>query len=256
MILTLAGTADGREIIRTLKEAGYQVIATAVTPYGAKLAREAGADRVREGALEGEDLAALLGTGKIEAVIDATHPYATTITSRAREICRVTGIPYFRYQRPAVELPAHPNLLIAADWTQAVELASRYGTIMLTIGTRHLELFTAAPAMAGKRIIARVLPEVTSLEKCRQLGLWPGDIIAIQGPCSYELNRALYRQFGVEAVVTKDSGSTGGVESKIQAALDLGLQVIVLRRPPEPDSLPMEEIIGQLQRDIPTGTNY
>lgn len=251
MILTLAGTADGREVIQALKRAGYPVLATAVTPYGAKLAREAGATRVREGALEGEDLATLLAEGSIQAVIDATHPYATTITTRARTICQAAGVPYFRYQRPAATLPAHPHIARATGWAEAVKLASSYRTIMLTIGTRHLEHFTAAPALAGRRIIARVLPEVASLEECRRLGLWPGDIIAIQGPCSYELNSALYRQFGVEAVVTKDSGSTGGVEAKVQAALDLGLQVIIISRPPEPDALPLEEVINRLLQTVP-----
>ncbi|MBC7324564.1 MAG: precorrin-6A/cobalt-precorrin-6A reductase, partial [Moorella sp. (in: Bacteria)] len=68
-----------------------------------------------------------------------------------------------------------------------------------------------------------------------------------QGPCSYELNRALYRQFNVDVVVTKDSGTTGGVMAKVQAALDLGLVVIVIRRPPEPDSLPLEGILLSLK---------
>ncbi|QGP93460.1 Cobalt-precorrin-6A reductase [Neomoorella glycerini] len=246
MILVLAGTADAREVIGTLKAGSYRVAASAVTAYGARLAREAGADTVQEGPLGGEDLLAFLKDHDVRAVIDATHPFATAITGAARQACQALGLPYFRYRRPEVKLPSHPNLLLAGSFEEAAELASRGQVIFLTTGTRHLEYFTTAPALAGKRLVVRVLPEEASLARCRQLGIWPGDIVAIQGPCSYELNRALYRQFKADIVVTKDSGTTGGMVDKIQAALDLGLTVVVLRRPPEPDSLPLEEIIPLL----------
>ncbi|MDN5345316.1 MAG: precorrin-6A/cobalt-precorrin-6A reductase [Clostridia bacterium] len=249
MILVLAGTADAREIIRALKKAGYRVAASTISAYGARLAGEAGADKIHEGPLGGEGLGLLLRELDIQAVVDATHPFAREITRIAAQVCQEKGLPYFRYQRPAVQLPGHPDLLLAADFKAAARLASRGQVIFLTIGTRHLEVFTASPHLAGRRLVARVLPEEASLARCRQLGFLPRDIVALQGPCSYELNQALYRQFQAEVVVTKDSGSTGGVTAKVQAALDLGLTVVVIRRPPEPDSLPLGRILELLRED-------
>ncbi|GFN23775.1 precorrin-6A reductase [Thermanaeromonas sp. C210] len=246
MILVLAGTADASQVIGVLKSEGYRVAASVVTEYGARLARQAGADLVRTGPLGQEELANYLKRHGIVAVIDATHPFAVNITENAREACRALGLPYFRYRRPEVRLPSYPNLLPASSFEEAAVLAARGQVIFLTIGTRHLECFTDAPALKGKRLVVRVLPEEDSLARCRRLGIWPRDIVAIQGPLSYELNRALYRQYQADVVVTKESGSTGGVEEKVRAALDLGLTVVVVRRPSESGGLPLEEIIPML----------
>ncbi|MBE3581696.1 MAG: precorrin-6A reductase [Thermoanaerobacteraceae bacterium] len=246
MILVLAGTADASQVIGVLKSEGYRVAASVVTEYGARLARQAGADLVRTGPLGQEELANYLKRHGIVAVIDATHPFAVNITENAREACRALGLPYFRYRRPEVRLPSYPNLLPASSFEEAAVLAARGQVIFLTIGTRHLECFTDAPALKGKRLVVRVLPEEDSLARCRRLGIWPRDIVAIQGPLSYELNRALYRQYQADVVVTKESGSTGGFEEKVRAALDLGLTVVVVRRPSESGGLPLEEIIPML----------
>ena len=60
----------------------------------------------------------------------------------------------------------------------------------------------------------------------------PGDIVALQGPFSKELNMALFREFQADVMVTKNSGSVGGTDSKISAAMDLGMTVVVVQRPP------------------------
>ena len=59
------------------------------------------------------------------------------------------------------------------------------------------------------------------------------NIIAMQGPFSYALNRALMEQFAIRFLVTKDGGAAGGFEEKARAAQDTGAQLIVIRRPAE-----------------------
>jgi len=250
VILVLAGTADASAIIGRLKAEGYRVAASAVSEYGARLAWEAGADLVRTGPLAGEGLVDYIKGHGILAVIDATHPFAVTISKVAREACRALGLPYFRYGRPEMDLPFHPRLFWASGFEEAAGLAACGRVIFLTIGTRHLECFTKAPALKGKRLVVRVLPEEDSLARCRRLGILPRDIVALQGPCSYELNRALYLQFQAEVVVTKDSGRTGGVEEKVKAALDLGLKVVVVRRPPEVGGSSTEEVVSLLKETV------
>ena len=59
----------------------------------------------------------------------------------------------------------------------------------------------------------------------------PKEIVALQGPFSEELNIALYRQYGAEVVVTKNSGEIGGTDTKLTAARKLGLPVVMIDRP-------------------------
>jgi len=53
----------------------------------------------------------------------------------------------------------------------------------------------------------------------------------MQGPFSKELNKALYDHYGVNVMVTKESGKEGAVDEKVEAALEKGIEVIMIRRP-------------------------
>ncbi|MDN5347352.1 MAG: precorrin-6A/cobalt-precorrin-6A reductase [Clostridia bacterium] len=248
MILVLAGTSEGREMIAALREQGWQVVATALTPYGAELARAAGAMESLCGPLSEGDLLSLLQNRPFAAVVDCTHPFATAVTDMSKRVCAKLGISYYRYSRPAAKLPVHPLVKPVKDWEEAVGVVASLGgrTIFLTIGTRHLATFVHSPRLQGKRLVVRVLPEVDSLAHCRTLGLLPRDIVALQGPCSRELNLALYRQYGAEIVVTKEDGAAGGLEEKVAAALELSLPVVVVGRPPEEGGMSKEEILAAL----------
>ena len=168
----------------------------------------------------------------MQVIVDASHPYAVNVSRNAMAACEKVKVPYVRYERPASDLPEYKNLHVAVDYEEAARLAAGLGeTIFLTTGSRQLGVFRAEPLLQGKRLVARVLPEASVLEQCRNLGFLPKDIVAMQGPFSLELNQALYRAFQAEVVVLKNSGNPGGCAEKIAAAVALGLQVVLVDRP-------------------------
>jgi len=67
--------------------------------------------------------------------------------------------------------------------------------------------------------------------RCQSLGLLPRDIIAMQGPFSYAMNKVMFADYEAQVVVTKDAGVIGGTDTKMAAARDLGIPVVVVRRP-------------------------
>jgi precorrin-6A/cobalt-precorrin-6A reductase len=69
------------------------------------------------------------------------------------------------------------------------------------------------------------------MEKCEKLGVPQKNIIAIQGPFTKEFDQALYKQYGVTVMITKESGKVGSVDEKIEAAKELGIEVIMIGRP-------------------------
>lgn len=248
MILVLAGTTEGREMIATLRARGYAVTAVAVSAYGAALADAAGATLSLTGPFTADDLSALLQARPFAALVDCTHPFATNITALARQVCARQGVPYYRCRRPELRLAAHPLIHQVQNWSEAVAALAtqQWKRVFLTIGTRHLADFVRAPSLQGRHWIARVLSEPNSLAHCNSLGLAPADVVALQGPCSEELNLALYRYYRADVIVTKDSGQNGGLAEKISAALQLSLPVLVIRRPHERDGLSQAEILAAL----------
>nr|MDU2065839.1 precorrin-6A reductase [Sporomusaceae bacterium] len=169
----------------------------------------------------------------ISLLIDATHPYAIKASETAREVCRETGIPYCRYERPAVALPDYGKLVEVASADEAAKVAAKLGqVIFLTTGSRTLGTFAKESLLKEKRLIARVLPDPEVLTECFELGFTPQNIIAMQGPFSQKLNKAMFAECGAEVVVMKNSGTIGGSDTKLLAAMELSLFLVVITRPP------------------------
>ena len=118
------------------------------------------------------------------------------------------------------------------------------GAALITTGSKELAAFTQIPDYK-ERLYLRVLPAVGSIQTCLAFGFPAKRIIAMQGPFSKELNVALMRQFAIKILVTKESGREGGFPEKREAARELGVQLIVLRRPEE-EGFSMTEIVPRI----------
>ena len=233
MILLLAGTSEGREMARTLTARGRRVLACAATTYGGRLLEGCGCT-VRTGPLDEDAMVALIRDGEVRVVVDATHPFAREISALAARAASRMGVPYLRYARPVYPLPDHALIHQAAGYAEAADLAPRLGrVIFLATGSKTLDVFLPPAVAAGCRVVVRVLPDVRVMERCFSLGLGPDDIAAVRGPFGKDMNVALLRHFGAQVMVTKEDGTAGGLGDKVGACLELGLPLVVVRRPEE-----------------------
>ncbi|TDA69453.1 MAG: precorrin-6A reductase [Clostridia bacterium] len=249
VILVLAGTSDAGEIINELATRGLVVLASSLTAYGTQLARAAGAGQVLTGPLDAVGMEEVLARYPVRLLVDATHPFATGASAAAHAAALRKGVPYLRWERPPVN-PTCPGIYRPAGWEESARMAFSLGRVVfLTVGTRHLAPFAAEAAREpGRRLVVRILPVAESLAFCHQCGLLPSQIVAMQGPFSRELNRALFSFYRAEVVVTKESGPQGGVAAKIAAAQDLHLPVVIVERPaslPGPATGRIEEIVAK-----------
>ena len=76
-----------------------------------------------------------------------------------------------------------------------------------------------------------MLPTAEVLQIMEDLGVSPKYTIAMQGPFSYDMNKVMFQDTKAEVVVMKNSGLVGGSDTKLQAAIDLDVHVIVIDRP-------------------------
>lgn len=227
MILLLGGTKDSREIAKRLLQEGYPLVGTVTSNYGKKLLEENEGMRVYCTRLSEEGFYDLIHREGITYILDATHPYATEISKLAIKVSKKKKIPYLRYERESLH---HEGVIVLKDIIQAAEfLENTQGNILLTTGSKNLEPFTRR---VGKdRLYVRVLPTPEVIQKCSDLGIDAGHIIGMQGPFQKILNQAMYKQYKISYMVTKDSGQIGGTQEKIQGALELGVQVLLIQKP-------------------------
>lgn len=231
MIFLAAGTADGRTLAQELLAAGYQVAASVTSRYGAELLAACdGKLVINEEPLDEAALIRYAASHDVQVIVDASHPYAVNVSKNAMMAAKKLGIPYLRYERSLTELSG--EIHIVHSYEEAASQSSALGRrIFLTTGSHNLKAFTTAPALADAVLIARVLPTAEVLALCEALGLTPAQIVALQGPFSTALNRELFRHCQAEVIVTKNSGQVGGTDTKLAAAKELGLPVVLIDRP-------------------------
>lgn len=233
MIFVLAGTKDGRELALFLAEAGYEVVASVVSQYGEQLLAQA-ADKklsINDKPLDVKELIEYIENHHITALVDASHPYAAQASVNAMQAARVACIPYIRYERDVTALP-YDKVILVADYEEAAEKAAQIGkNIFLTTGSRNLKKFAESPYLKECVLTTRVLPTPEVISECISLGFTPGHIVALQGPFSKVLNEELYTKYSADVVITKNSGTIGGTDTKFSAASALNIPIIVIDRP-------------------------
>lgn len=225
MILVLGGTSEGREIAGFLAQNKFQVMLSVTTSLAKSFVKDE--ITVRVGKLTPGELEKLLQIHSIDTVIDATHPFAEQISEMAFKICQDLKVSYLRYERPEANYPE--NILFAKDFKSAVKLILAQERVFAAIGVRHLLEFITSGGFKPENIYVRVLP--SSLKECLALGVPRENIFTGIGPFSYEENHRHFSASQAKWLVTKASGSNGGEEEKIASALDLGMYVIVVKRP-------------------------
>ena len=243
-ICVFAGTTEGRELIEFLSTQDVSVTACVATEYGETLLPSADNLTVSAKRLPVNEIVDLLRQNTFHLVIDATHPYAESITKSIGNACTQTGTEYLRLLRGASPIPEDAVYVQSA--AAAVNfLRDTQGNILLTTGSKELAAF-AALAGFGERVYARVLPMEASLEACRRAGVKPAHIIAMQGPFSREMNEAMLRFACAKWLVTKDGGDAGGFEAKAAAARKAGARLVVICRPPQRDGVDYSQVIETL----------
>ena len=159
----------------------------------------------------------------IGAVVDATHPFAATMTAHAAQVCTALGLPHLVLSRPAWD-PAGA-VRVASDVEAAQIVADRhYSRVFLTTGRSGVGPFTGSDAWFLIRVVTP--PDAAAL---------PGDhdVLLSRGPYGYDDEYALLRDNGIDVLVTKNSGGEL-TEAKLRAAADLGIAVVMIDRPPLP----------------------
>ena len=252
MIFVAAGTQDGRELAGFLLARGYAVTASVVSSYGEELLRRYKGIQINDKPLDAEGMLDYIKEHGIKCFIDASHPYAANVSVNAMQACHIAGIPYLRYERQESRLE-YDRAFYVSSYAEAAEKASELGkNIFLTTGSRNLKAFAGAGCLKDCRIVCRVLPDPEVLTECAGLGFTPDNIIAMQGPFSELLNQELFKKYEAEVVVTKNSGSIGGTDTKFSAAMKLNLPLIIIDRP----HIEYDEVAGSFEEAAAFAEKY
>ncbi len=233
MILIFSGTTEGRKLAEILTEQGAPCTVSTATEYGGELMEP---DRAREnltihtGRLDLSQMYNLMRKGGFVCVVDATHPFAKEVSQLIRSAAGQAGIPYYRLRRRT--FMGTEDVHMVDSLKEAAEFLRKetVGNILVTTGSKEISDFTRHFPNKD-RLYARILPLPESLAACKEAGIRPDHLLAMQGPFSQEMNEAVMRQIKAEALLTKESGQEGGLKEKLSAARALNLVTVIIRNP-------------------------
>ena len=245
-ICIFAGTTEARRLVELLSTQPVSVTACVATEYGETLLPEGGNVTVRSGRIPVDGIIQMLSDTKFDLVIDATHPYAASITESAARACAETGTEYLRLLREESDKVSDFTCVLNAE-AAALFLSKTDGNILLTTGSKDLKTYSKVKDFTD-RAYARVLPLDASLALCREAGVQPSHILAMQGPFSEEMDTAMLRAVSAKWLVTKDGGEAGGFAAKVAAARKAGANVLVIGRPKQREGKSFSQVLDSLER--------
>lgn len=247
-ILIFAGTTEGRSLAEYLRDHGIASQVCVATEYGQQLMEEGPLVKLHTGRLTEPEMEALMEREEITLTVDATHPYATEVTKNIVRACQHTGAEYLRLLREAGFDAEEKDFCCVENVQEAAEfLRGTRGNILVTTGSKELSAFTCIEDFR-ERVYARVLPSPEAVQSCTEMGFSGRHLICMQGPFTREMNMAIMRQYGINWLVTKESGKNGGFEEKIDAARESGVRVVLIGRPPQIAGAMSQEEIRSLLR--------
>jgi precorrin-6A/cobalt-precorrin-6A reductase len=219
-LLLLGGTSEARALAARLHP-GVDVLSSLAgrVPDPALPVGE-----VRIGGFGGVDgMRRWLSEAAVDAVVDATHPYAATITAHAAAVCDELGLPHLVLVRPAWD--SGDAIVVASDVEAANTVAAEgYSRVFLTTGRSGTAAFVNVDAWFLVRAVTA--PDSDTLPRRHE-------IVLSRGPYHYDDELALLREHRIDALVTKNSGGAM-TRPKLDAAAALGVAVVMVDRPPLP----------------------
>ncbi|WP_330333354.1 cobalt-precorrin-6A reductase [Streptomyces sp. NBC_00536] len=229
-MLILGGTTEARHLAEALAAQPHRLhVTTSLAGRVTHPTRPPGDTRI--GGFGGPDgLADWLRAHAVDAVVDATHPFAERMSFNAAAACAATGVPLLALRRPAWT-PSPGD-----DWHHVPTLAAAAAALpalgrraFLTTGRTGLAAFAH---LDGTWFLARSVDAPTAPAPRHT------EVLLARGPFTLDGERELIREHRIDVLVTKASGGSA-TAPKLAAAREAGIPVLVVDRPPVPGGVPV-----------------
>lgn len=219
-VLVVGGTADGRKLATQLHELGVDVIYSI-----AGIVRKATVPclSISGGFTQFGGLAQYLTDNHITHVIDATHPFAQTMSNTIAKVTKDLSITAIRFHRKAWQKTTQDNWVEVDDWPCLIEKVAKHNSLFITAGQVSQSVIDALSAQSSQVLLRTAMPAKITL---------PANVTWLKaiGPFHLEDEKQLLATYHIDAVISKNSGGDA-TYAKIEAAALANIPVYQFKRP-------------------------
>lgn len=219
-ILVIGGTADGRHLATKLFELSFDVIYSIA---GIVRKAKVPGPTISGGFTQFGGLQQYIIDNKITHLVDATHPFAQTMSNAISTASDVLAIPAIRFHRPQWPKTNNDKWIEVTQWSQVIDAVAQHSSIFITAGQITQEVLTPLAKQAEHVLLRTAMPVKIDL---------PNNVTWLKaiGPFEFEDEVALIKQYKIDAIISKNSGGDA-TYAKIQAAAQQIIPVYQFKRP-------------------------
>ena len=217
MILVFGGTTEGRKAVEVLEEGGSPYFYS--TKTGEQDVTLHHGQRI-DGALDAEAMMAFCREQGIRLIVDAAHPFASQLHQTVAQVSETLNIPAIRYER--IYPPRDPDITWIDDYN---EIPHNIHSLLATTGVQSIAKLKPLEA-EGIKIYYRILHRESSIALALKQGTNEEQLCYYEDPKDIPIE--------ADAILLKESGTTGGFPEKVEAAKARGMKIIALKRPQTP----------------------
>lgn len=242
MILVFGGTTEGRIAVKTLDEGEGRYFYSTRSPlqeiecaHGEHICGE----------MTGPMMMDFCHNNSIKLIVDAAHPFAQHLHSTVADVSAELDIPVIRFERRYSQVMC-PGIIWCDSYDDAVSK-------MRDTNVHHLLALTGVQTISklqgfwkDNETWFRILDRDESKRKAIQAGFPESSLVF------YKENDTakLIDEIRPDAILTKESGDTGGFSEKVEAAAKRGVKIFAVRRPKLPDRFIVVDGRHGLRREI------
>ncbi|WP_111708529.1 precorrin-6A reductase [Lutibacter citreus] len=234
MILVFGGTTEGKQAIEVLDALQLQYIYSTKTAIKVELGKNG---LYRSGAFSVESLEQFISDKKITAIIHASHPFAEELHRTIDVVAKRCELPVYRLQRAYPERIESSMIYYVQNYEDSLKVLNEKfkGKILLGLtGVQTIEKFENF--WENNLSYFRILDRPSSKDIALKSGFPENQLILGYPNTSVEAEVELFQQKKIAVVITKESGNSGALSVKIDAAKQCNIPIIIIKKPKLPTS--------------------
>lgn len=229
MILVFGGTTEGKKVAVLLESLAMPFVYSTKTKISFQETKTAS---YSHGALDEAQLESYLTENKMKIIINAAHPFAELLHNTIAQVAKRLQMPVIRFGRKLLAKTIHPLVFYVDTYEEALALLKENQRLLALTGVQSIEKIK--PWWQKNTTYFRILDRPASLAIAAKSNFPKKQLILGLPSANLPQEMDLIKTHQIDVMLTKETGDSGFLSTKIEAALKTNAQIIIINQPKIP----------------------
>jgi len=229
MILVFGGTTEGKKAAALLEQLKLPFVYSTKTNISFQ---ETNIASYRYGALDEKQLESYLIKNEVKIIVNASHPFAEILHRTIAKVAENLQIPVIRFSRKLLSKTIHQSVIYVNNYNDALKLFKENQILLALTGVQSIKILK--PWWKKNTTYFRILNRPESLAIAKESNFPEKQLILGLPSADLKSEIDLIKNNAINLLLTKETGNSGFLNTKIDAALKTNTQIIIINQPKTP----------------------